>query len=102
MRREDVRIAGTACTYQGCFNAAIDPDTQANLQKEIRDLNEEVKKFQYYPIISLGLAYRFFDFLPFFSAFSFLASAFSIFGVSCSCATTLPSIALTRISSMPV
>jgi hypothetical protein len=55
----DVRIAGTACTYQGCFNAATDPDTQANLQKEIRDLNKEVKKFQYYPIISLGLAYRF-------------------------------------------
>ncbi len=55
----DVKIAGTACTVQGCFNAATDADTQTNLRNEIRDINEEAKKYPIFPIISIGLAYRF-------------------------------------------
>ena len=55
----DIKLAGTACTNQGCFNAATDPETQSNLQQEINDLNDDVRKFQFYPVISIGLAYRF-------------------------------------------
>jgi hypothetical protein len=55
----NIQLAGTACTAPGCFNAASDPDVQTSLKSELKDLNDEVKKFQFYPIISLGLAYRF-------------------------------------------
>jgi hypothetical protein len=55
----DIKIAGTACTVQGCFNAATDVDTQANLKREIKDINDQVKKVPIFPIISIGLAYRF-------------------------------------------
>lgn len=55
----DIKLAGTACTRDGCFNAATDPGTQANLKQELKDLNDEVRKFQLYPVISLGFAFRF-------------------------------------------
>ena len=55
----NIKLAGTACTNQGCFNAATDPTTQANLQGEINDINEEIKKVPIFPIISMGVAYRF-------------------------------------------
>ena len=55
----DIKIAGTACTVQGCFNAATDADTQANLRSEIKDINDQVKKVPIFPIISIGFAYRF-------------------------------------------
>ena len=55
----DVQLAGTTCTNLGCFNAATDPDTQASLHDEVRSLNDELAKYKIYPIISLGIAYRF-------------------------------------------
>jgi hypothetical protein len=54
-----VNLAGTACTTQGCFNAATDPDTQSSLRQEVLDLNNDLAKFKFYPIISLGFGYRF-------------------------------------------
>jgi hypothetical protein len=55
----NVKIAGTACTKDGCFNAALDPDTQANLNSELKDINEQAAKYPIFPIVSLGFAYRF-------------------------------------------
>ena len=55
----DVKIAGTACTNQGCFDAATDSATQANLKAEVKTLNETVSKLPVYPIVSLGFAIRF-------------------------------------------
>jgi hypothetical protein len=55
----DVKLAGLACTVQGCFNAATDPGTQANLRSEISDINDSIKKVPLFPIVSLGFAFRF-------------------------------------------
>lgn len=55
----DVKLAGTACTSQGCFEAATDPQTQKGLQQELTDINEHLKPYPFYPIISLGIGYRF-------------------------------------------
>ncbi|MFT3783583.1 MAG: hypothetical protein QM790_16340 [Nibricoccus sp.] len=38
---------------------AIDPTFKANLQKEIRDMNDDLSSYKYYPIVQLGLLYRF-------------------------------------------
>ena len=55
----DVKLAGLACTVQGCFNAATDPGTQGNLHGEINDINDSIKKVPLFPIMSLGVAFRF-------------------------------------------
>ncbi len=59
----NVNLAGTVCTTQqgvtGCFNAATDPQTQANLKAEIVTLNEDLKRVEVYPLLSLGLSYKF-------------------------------------------
>lgn len=55
----NIQLAGTACTKDGCFNAATDPDTQANLHREEESLNGELAKYKLYPLVSLGFAYRF-------------------------------------------
>lgn len=57
--RVDVKLNGTACTYEGCFDVAKNPEAQKSLQEEIDKLNHSLKSFPVYPIISLGLAYRF-------------------------------------------
>ncbi len=55
----NLKLSGTACTTQGCFNAATDPQVQANLTKEINTLQSDLRFLQVYPIVSLGLACRF-------------------------------------------
>jgi hypothetical protein len=55
----NVQLNGTACTNQGCFDIAIDPTSQQNLAAEIRKLNDNLKKLTVYPILTVGVAYRF-------------------------------------------
>ena len=55
----NLKLSGTACTTQGCFNAATDPQVQANLTKEVTTLQSDLRFLQVYPIVSLGLACRF-------------------------------------------
>ncbi|HEY6374881.1 MAG TPA: hypothetical protein VIX90_05085 [Edaphobacter sp.] len=55
----DVHLNGTACTNQGCFDIAIDPASQQNLTAEIHKLNGNLKKLTVYPILTVGVAYRF-------------------------------------------
>jgi hypothetical protein len=57
--RIDVSLNGTACTYQGCVTFANNADAQASLRQEIYKLNEDLKRVPVYPILSIGLAYRF-------------------------------------------
>lgn len=54
-----LQLAGTACTTQGCFNAATDPSVQANLANERDKLNKDIRPLQIYPIVSIGFAVRF-------------------------------------------
>ena len=59
----NINLAGTVCTTVGvtisCVNAATDPTTQANLKDEENTLNEDLKRVQVYPLISLGVSYKF-------------------------------------------
>ncbi len=57
--RVGLQLAGTACTTQGCFNAATDPTVLANLTQEVDKLNRDIRPLQIYPVVSLGLALRF-------------------------------------------
>ena len=55
----DMTLAGTACTYSGCFNAGTNPLTQNDLKKQVNDTNATFERYPLYPIVSLGAAYRF-------------------------------------------
>jgi hypothetical protein len=55
----DVKLNGTACTNEGCFDIAIDPTSQQDLAAENRKLNNNLKKLTVYPILTVGVAYRF-------------------------------------------
>jgi hypothetical protein len=55
----DLKLSGTACTTDGCFYSVTDPATQLGLQAEIVKLNNDVRWFPAYPIVSAGVAYRF-------------------------------------------
>ena len=55
----NVDLAGTACTSQGCFNAATDPTVQSNLTQELAQYRGYLHYFQVYPVMSMGLACRF-------------------------------------------
>ena len=56
-----INLAGTVCPTAGgpCANAATDPNVQANIQSEEAKVNKDLKVFQYYPIISFGVGWKF-------------------------------------------
>ena len=54
-----MQLTGTACTSQGCFNAATNPEVQANLKSELSQIRSDLRFFQVYPVVSVGLACRF-------------------------------------------
>jgi len=56
-----LNLGGTSCLTSataGCLNAATDPTVQANMQSEQSKLNNDLKPFKYYPVISFGLSYK--------------------------------------------
>jgi hypothetical protein len=55
----DVGLSGTACTTQGCFNFASSQKAQSDLKQEIYNLNEDLKRYPVFPIVSIGVAYHF-------------------------------------------
>jgi hypothetical protein len=55
----DVGLSGTACTTQGCFNFASSQKAQSDLKQEIYNLNEDLKHYPVFPIVSIGVAYHF-------------------------------------------
>jgi hypothetical protein len=52
---------GQACDQfgQNCVNVATDPNVQANLQAQIQKYKNDMSAFQYFPIVSFGVAYNF-------------------------------------------
>jgi hypothetical protein len=54
-----VALNGTACVTNGCVNFSQNADAQKFLKQEIQILNEDLKHYPVFPIVSLGLAYRF-------------------------------------------
>ena len=55
----NVALNGTACVTDGCVNFSQNADAQKFLKQEIQILNEDLKHYPVFPIVSLGLAYRF-------------------------------------------
>jgi hypothetical protein len=54
-----VSLNGTACTTQGCVNFVSNQEAQTYLKQEVHNLNEDLKRYPVFPIVSLGVAYRF-------------------------------------------
>jgi hypothetical protein len=57
-----LNLAGSVCQAPGnvnCVSAATDPGVQANVQSEQTKLNNSMSLFKAYPIISIGLGYKF-------------------------------------------
>lgn len=62
-----LNLAGSACPSaaaaagpaSNCPNAATDALVQANVQSEQNKLNTDLNPFKYYPVISLGVSYKF-------------------------------------------
>jgi hypothetical protein len=56
-----LNLGGTVCSPSGagCVNAATDPTVQSNVQAQQDKLNHNLRWAKYYPIVSLGLGYRF-------------------------------------------
>lgn len=53
-----ISLSGSACDNQGC--GSIDtPENQANLQREIKTLNDDLAPLRFFPIVAAGVSYRF-------------------------------------------
>ncbi len=53
-------MQGTVCDpTDGCNTIASDPDTQSNLAQEQTQINHDIAPLKFYPILSIGVAYRF-------------------------------------------
>ena len=55
----NVALNGTACVTNGCVNFSQNAEAQKFLKQEIYILNEDLKHYPVFPIVSVGLAYRF-------------------------------------------
>jgi hypothetical protein len=55
----DVALNGSACVTDGCVNFSQNADAQKFLKQEIQILNEDLKHYPVFPIVTVGLAYRF-------------------------------------------
>ncbi|MDP9038686.1 MAG: hypothetical protein M3O02_05340 [Acidobacteriota bacterium] len=54
-----LELAGTACLTTFTCMSTGSPQVQSSRQQQENDLNETMKRFQIYPILSTGFAYRF-------------------------------------------
>lgn len=54
-----VALHGTACTSDGCVNFAGNAQAQTYVQQEVHTLNEDLKRYPVFPIVSIGMAYHF-------------------------------------------
>ncbi len=57
--RVSAQIVGQACDADGCFDVATDPDSQVNLKENLFDVNETLKRVPIFPMLSVGVGYRF-------------------------------------------
>jgi hypothetical protein len=57
-----LNLTGTACVTgpaTNCANAATDPTVQSNIRNQEIKLNDDAKAFKYYPVVSLGVSWKF-------------------------------------------
>ena len=52
-------LTGTACGTDGCQKVNSDPMTQANVLGEQNSINSDIYNLRFYPIISVGMGYKF-------------------------------------------
>jgi hypothetical protein len=59
--RATLNLSGGTCDSRGlnCLNIGANPGIQTNIQAEQNKLNEDLKPFRYYPVISLGFGWKF-------------------------------------------
>lgn len=58
--RVPLALQGTACVQSGiCYNAATDPAVLVPLQQEVHRRENDARWFRFYPLVSLGVGYRF-------------------------------------------
>lgn len=59
--RTSLNLKGTACDLTGtvCRNAATDPTIQSSIQSELVKIKDSLSPLKYYPVISVGLGYKF-------------------------------------------
>lgn len=58
----NLNLAGTACAGSAttnCRNAATDPNVQNQIQIEQGRMNDDLKVFKYYPVMSVGVSWKF-------------------------------------------
>ena len=55
----NLNLNGTACVTNGCVTFSQSTDAQGSLKQEIQILNDDLKHYAVFPIVSVGLAYRF-------------------------------------------
>jgi hypothetical protein len=56
--RIKIGLAGSACQQGFCMSTS-DPTIQQNVVQEQNDINESMKRFKIYPILTSGVSYRF-------------------------------------------
>jgi hypothetical protein len=57
-----LNLGGSSCLTgpsTGCVNTATDPGVQANVKSEQNTLNNDLKIFKIYPVVSLSFGYKF-------------------------------------------
>jgi hypothetical protein len=52
-------LIGTACSSDGCGTFTNDAEIQADLKAEQDELNRDIAPLRFYPIVSIGLGYKF-------------------------------------------
>lgn len=53
-----IGVGGSVCQQGGCMSTS-DPGVQQNVIQEQNDINESMKRFKIYPILTSGVSYRF-------------------------------------------
>jgi hypothetical protein len=57
-----LNLNGTACVISpatGCLDAGADPTVQSNVREEEARINDDLKEFKYYPVLSFGVTWGF-------------------------------------------
>ncbi len=54
-----LNLSGTICTTQGCVNLSQNTEAQSSLKQEIQKLNKDLSAYPLFPIVSMGVSYRF-------------------------------------------
>ncbi len=54
-----VALTGTACVTNGCVSFGTNSQAQSFVKQEVQKLNNDVKPYPFFPIVTMGMAYHF-------------------------------------------